>query len=156
MIAIEKILIPTDFSEYARWAMNYAIALARNFKAKLYVVHVFEEVVFTAAPDTYSPSAPEFHALLQENVRNQLNQVIKELCEKGVDAEPVFKVGRAYINIVETARELSVDVIVLATHGRTGLSHLIFGSTAEKVVRLAPCPVLTVKHPEHEFIKPSV
>jgi len=155
VVSIEKILLPTDFSEYSRWATRYAVALAENFKAKLYVVHVFEEVVFSSAPDAYSLSVSEFHALLQSGERDKLSHLIEELREKGVDAEPVFRVGRAYIDIVETARELSIDVIVLATHGRTGLSHLIFGSTAEKVVRLAPCPVLTVKHPEHEFLKPS-
>ena len=59
----------------------------------------------------------------------------------------------AYIEIAKTAKELDVDLITLATHGRTGLSHLVFGSTAEKIIRLAPCPVLVVKHPEHEFVK---
>jgi nucleotide-binding universal stress UspA family protein len=156
VIAIEKILIPTDFSEYSRWATRYAVAFAKKFKARLYVMHVFEEVVFSVAPDGYSPSVSDFHAALQRSERNNLDLVIEDLCKEGVDAEPVFKVGRAYIDIVETAKDLDVDIIVLATHGRTGLSHLVFGSTAEKVVRLAPCPVLTVKHPEHEFIKPPV
>jgi len=152
-VAIEKILVPTDFSEHSRWATRYAVALAKDFGAKIYVVHVFEEAISSSAPDAYSLSVPKFHALLQRNERDNLSQLIKELRGIGVDAEPIFKVGRAYVAIVETARERSIDVIVLTTHGRTGLGHIIFGSTAEKVVRLAPCPVLTVRHPEHEFVR---
>ena len=82
-----------------------------------------------------------------------MNQVTQGLRTEGVDAEPVFVSGTAYIEIVKTAKELDVDLTTLATHGRTGLSHLVFGSTAEKIIRLAPCPVLVVKHPEHEFVK---
>jgi nucleotide-binding universal stress UspA family protein len=82
-----------------------------------------------------------------------LNRLTADLISQGVDAEPVFVTGRAYMEIVGRAKELEIDLITLATHGRTGLSHLVFGSTAEKIIRLAPCPVLTVKHPEHEFVK---
>jgi nucleotide-binding universal stress UspA family protein len=82
-----------------------------------------------------------------------LNRLTADLIRQGIDAEPVFVTGRTYMEIVDKAKELEVDLITLATHGRTGLSHLVFGSTAEKIIRLAPCPVLTVKHPEHEFVK---
>jgi len=85
--------------------------------------------------------------------RERLSQLTQELRTQGIDAEPIFGSGSAPSEIVKVAQELDVDLITLATHGRTGLSHLVFGSTAEKIIRLAPCPVLVVKHPEHEFVK---
>ncbi|MGH9962139.1 MAG: universal stress protein, partial [Pyrinomonadaceae bacterium] len=95
----------------------------------------------------------DFFVDAEKSEKERLNQIIHELRTDGIEAEPVFGSGTAYIEILKTAKELDVDLITLATHGRTGLSHLIFGSTAEKIIRLAPCPVLTIKHPEHEFVK---
>jgi nucleotide-binding universal stress UspA family protein len=149
MIEIQKILIPTDFSENSQHALKYAVALAESFKAKLYVVHVFEHAVVAAPTETFHP---EIWVEAEKSEREQLNQLTQELRVKRIDAEPVFGSGIAHIEIVKTAKELEVDLITLATHGRTGLSHFVFGSTAEKIIRLAPCPVLTVKHPEHEFV----
>jgi nucleotide-binding universal stress UspA family protein len=153
MIEIKKILFPTDFSEYSRFAMKYASALAESFKAKLFVVHVCEYPITGAGIEAYHFSVPEFAADVEQQQRKALEQMTQELQSQGIEAEPIFMKGRAYVEIVKAARENEVDVITMATHGNRGLSHLVFGSTAEKVVRLAPCPVLTVKHPEHEFVK---
>ena len=150
MIEIQKILIPTDFSEYSQHAVKYAVALAQSFKAKLYVVHVWEQSIVAAPTETFYV---EIWVEAEKSEKERLNQVTQGLRTEGIDAEPVFVPGTAYIEIVKTAKELDVDLITLATHGRTGLSHLVFGSTAEKIIRLAPCPVLVVKHPEHEFVK---
>ena len=84
--------------------------------------------------------------------RADLDAIVAQLAARRIQAEAVFATGRPYIQIVREAEKLKVDLIVLATHGRRGASHLVFGSNAEKVVRLSPCPVLTVKHPEHEFV----
>jgi nucleotide-binding universal stress UspA family protein len=153
VIEIKKILTPTDFSEYSQFALRYAVALAESFKAKLYVMHVCEHSVTGAGTEAYHFSIPEFLADLEKNEKDTLSRIVQEIQARGVDAEPVFVTGRAYVDIVEKAKELEVDLITLATHGRKGFSHFVFGSTAEKVVRLAPCPVLTVKHPEHDFVK---
>jgi nucleotide-binding universal stress UspA family protein len=150
MIKIQKILIPTDFSEYSQHALKYAIALAQSFKARLYVVHVWDQPIIAEPMETFPA---DIFVDAEKNAKERLNKVTQELHAQGVDAEPVFVSGTTYIEIVTTAKELEVDLITLATHGRKGLSHLVFGSTAEKIVRLAPCPVLTVKHPEHEFVK---
>jgi nucleotide-binding universal stress UspA family protein len=96
---------------------------------------------------------PEYVADLEQRERKALDTSVAEIKEQGLEVEPIFILGRAYQEIVKTAKELDVDVITMATHGNKGLSHFVFGSTAEKVVRLAPCPVLTVKHPEHDFVK---
>jgi nucleotide-binding universal stress UspA family protein len=151
MIQIAKIMIPTDFSEYSRHALRYAITLAESFKAKLYLMHAWElAVLVTQQSEAYT-------ALNMVETRAGEEEALKRLTEevrsRGIDAEPVFASGRAYSEIVRAAQQLEVDLIVIATHGRKGLSHLVFGSTAERVVRLAPCPVLTVKHPEHDFVK---
>jgi nucleotide-binding universal stress UspA family protein len=150
MIEIQKILVPTDFSEYSQHAVKYAVALAQSFKAKLYVVHVWDQSIAVGPTETFHT---EIWVEAEKSEKERLNQATQRLRTEGIDAEPVFVSGTAYIEIVKTAKELDVDLITLATHGRTGLSHLVFGSTAEKIIRLAPCPVLVVKHPEHEFVK---
>jgi nucleotide-binding universal stress UspA family protein len=150
MIEIQKILVPTDFSEYSQHAVKYAVALAQSFKAKLYVVHVWDQSIAVGPTETFHT---EIWVEAEKSEKERLNQVTQGLRTEGIDAESVFVSGTAYIEIVKTAKELDVDLITLATHGRTGLSHLVFGSTAEKIIRLAPCPVLVVKHPEHEFVK---
>ena len=150
MIEIQRILIPTDFSEYSQHALKYAVALAERFKAKLYVVHVWEHAI-VAAPTEIFPT--EIWVEGEKAEKEKLSQLTQQLRTKEIDAEPVFMSGIAHTEIVKAAKDLDVDLITLATHGRTGLSHLVFGSTAEKIIRLAPCPVLVVKHPEHEFVK---
>jgi nucleotide-binding universal stress UspA family protein len=152
MIEIKKILFPTDFSQYSNHALKYATALAESFQAKLYVMHVCEHPIAGYGIEAYHFAVPEYVVDLEQHERKALDSLIGELCNKGFDVEPVFLIGKAYQEIVKTARNLGVDVITMATHGSKGLSHLVFGSTAEKVVRLAPCPVLTVKHPEHDFV----
>jgi nucleotide-binding universal stress UspA family protein len=153
VIEIKKILIPTDFSEYSQFALKYAMALAVSFKARLYVIHVCEHAITGAGTEAYHFSVPEFLADVEKAERESLEKIVSEIRSAGIDAQSVFTTGRAYIDIVDKAKELDVDLITLATHGRKGLSHFVFGSTAEKIVRLAPCPVLTVKHPEHDFVK---
>ncbi|MEW5976122.1 MAG: universal stress protein [Acidobacteriota bacterium] len=153
MIEIKKILIPTDFSDYSQLALKYAIAMAESFKARIYLMHVCEHGMSGLGTEAYHFAVPEFFAEIAKNEQERLEEMAREVRDRGVEVETVFTTGRAYIDIVHKAKELDVDVITLATHGRQGLSHLVFGSTAEKVVRLAPCPVLTIKHPEHEFVK---
>ena len=153
MIVIKKILFPTDFSAYSNHALKYAVALAESFQAKLVVLHVCEYPVAGAGIEAYHFAVPEYVVDLEKRERNALDALATELRQRHVDVEPVFIMGKPYQEIIKTAKQYEVDVIIMATHGSKGLSHLVFGSTAEKVVRLAPCPVLTVKHPEHDFVE---
>lgn len=153
MIEIKSILFPTDFSEYSNHALKYAVALAESFKATLLVLHVCEHPIAGSGIEPYHFTAPEYVVDLEQRERKALDALVGQLRDKHLDIESVFIVGKAYHEIVKTARQREVDVITMATHGSKGISHLVFGSTAEKVVRLAPCPVLTVKHPEHDFVK---
>lgn len=155
MINIKTILAPTDFSTHAEHALKYAGELARNLKAKMYVLHVAEYSNVGGDPDASELLIPNYIAELEKKGKDRLDQTTFRFREVGIDAHSVFVAGRAYQDIVRMAKELEVDVVVLGTHGRTGFSHLFFGSTAEKVVRLCPCPVLTVKHPDYASEKRS-
>ena len=155
MIDIKSILAPTDFSTHAEHALKYAGELAKNLKAKMYVLHVAEYSNVGGDPDATELLIPNYIPELEKKGKDQLDQITRRLREVGVDAHSVFVAGRAYQDIARMAKELNVDLIVLGTHGRTGFSHLFFGSTAEKVVRLCPCPVLTVKHTDYASQKGS-
>jgi nucleotide-binding universal stress UspA family protein len=86
--------------------------------------------------------------------RKLLDEFIPPELKKGITVETIHRVGIPFMEIIKAAREKEADLIVIATHGKSGLSHILFGSVAEKVVRKAPCPVLSIRHPEHEFIMP--
>jgi universal stress protein A len=144
MINLQKILVPTDFSSFSQQALEFALALADEFRAKLHVMHVWD----LAMTSSLLPPEPYPEMVLteeQKTAEEHLTKVTNELQASGFDAEPVFVLGKPYMEIVKAAANLNVDLIVLASHGRSGISHLLLGSVAEKVVRLAPCPVFTVK-----------
>ena len=146
MITLQKILVPTDFSDLSQQALEFALSLADRFRAKLYLIHVWE------LPMTGSLLPPEPYpesVLTEEQTAGEehLTKVTNELKASGFDVEPVFVFGKSYMEIVKAATDFDVDLIVIASHGRSGISHLLLGSVAEKVVRLAPCPVFTVKPP---------
>lgn len=143
LIDIKSIVVPVDFSATARQGLAYAVRLAEQFGGKITVIHVIEPV-----------AAPEFAAvsLLIENdtARKAAKAKLEELLrEMKIPAKLVEKVlvrfGAPFAEITSAARTLKADMIVLTTHGYTGLKHVLMGSTAERVVRHAPCPVLTVR-----------
>ena len=151
MIALKRILVPTDFSETSEAALSYGVALAHAFKAQLYLLHVAEHrgegepehpigLVDEATP---TPAQEQLVALLTERQIQELRP------------ERALRIGKPYSEIVRYAQEHEIDLIVMGTHGREGVARVLIGSVAEKVVRRAPCPVLTVHHPEHEFIMPD-
>ncbi len=143
-LGIKSILIPTDFSTHAEKALKYAIPFARQFGAKLTLLHVIEPV---ATPD-FEAAFPI--ALENEKAKEFCIGVLRQTAEKfDVKSElleqKLVRFGRSHHEITEAARTLKVDLIIIATHGRTGLKHVFLGSTAERVVRHAPCPVLVIR-----------
>lgn len=141
---IERVLFPTDFSEGARSAMDYAVSLARDYKAKLYILHVIQELAIT--PGWYEGVFPieNLYQSIEEGSGNEMGKLISGMGDlPGV--EKLVTRGYAATEILRVADEFKADVIVIGTHGRSGVDHLLFGSTAEKVVRKASCPVLTVR-----------
>ena len=148
---IKSMLVPIDFSAPSRKALAYAVAFARQFDAKITLLNVVEPV---ATPD-FAKSFP----LAMENDRVMANcrQELKNLIEhSGIAPKLVGKTlvrcGRSFNEITDAARTLKTDLIIISTHGYTGLKHALLGSTTERVVRHAPCPVLVVREREKEFV----
>jgi universal stress protein A len=142
---IRQILAPTDFSEYSKQAIAYASELAQKFGAKLVLLHVVEPPAYPieGLPPTHLGGT--FLEDLERQAALDLEQVPPSAQETKVEMARRVVVGIPYRKIVEVAEAEKVDLIVMATHGRTGLGHLIMGSVAERVVRTAPSPVLTIR-----------
>jgi nucleotide-binding universal stress UspA family protein len=158
MIALKHILVASDFEPESQSAVHYGRALARSFGSALHVLHVTEDP-FARAMDGYayvglSPAVQEdIECAVRKETEDLLNDEDKR--ELGAVAVTVTSNDPAAA-IVTYARDHAIDLIVLGTHGRGAFAHLMMGNVAERVVRTAPCPVLTVKHPEHEFVLPDV
>jgi nucleotide-binding universal stress UspA family protein len=135
---IHHILAPTDFSVYANQAVTSAFELAQVCGAKLSLLHVIEVPVY--AIEVALPLAD-----LEQEARQSLARLLPEAAAAHVEVTRLVELGIPYHKILEVARAEHVDLIVMATHGRTGLGHLVLGSVAERIVRLAPCPVLTIR-----------
>lgn len=151
LLNIKKILVPVDFSSLSKKAFKYALRLAQQFKTELTVLHVLEPAV----PPTFEglQMAPPFPKEDSSGAEKNLRTLVGSARTAGVPkVRSLFRRGLASHEIVETAKDLDVDLIVIATHGYTGWKHFCIGSTAERVVRAAPCPVLVVREKEHEFI----
>jgi nucleotide-binding universal stress UspA family protein len=145
MITIKTILVPTDFSEPAAAALNYGRTLAAQFGATLHVVHVVEDLMLKAiTAEGFVSYMPDLQRELEEAARTRLDAVV---AGQGAGARivPTIITSNAAADAIATyAKDARVDVIVIGTHGRSGVSRLLLGSVAERVVRTAPCPVLTV------------
>jgi nucleotide-binding universal stress UspA family protein len=148
MIVLKNILVATDFGPASAAALTYGRALAKAFGARLHLVHVAENSFLR-------PSSGDPHALKAAAAR-RLDDCLNAEDRSELAADTVLKVSDDPAEeIARYARSASIELIVIGTHGRTGVSHLLVGSVAERVVRTAPCPVLTVRHPEHEFVLPD-
>jgi len=147
---IRSILLPTDFSECASYALSYATSFARSSGAKLICVHVIEPIVPTVGYSGLSEPLPvaDISEQLEDTATRELPKIATHEECAGLDVEEVVAHGDAASEIVRVARERNVDLIVISSHGRTGLGRILFGSTAESVVRHAHCPVLVVKPPQ--------
>ena len=156
MILMNAILVATDFGETSDAALVYGRNLARTFGARLHVVHVAEDVRATAGQELY---AGDIHALQAEVVETATTRLYSSLTDDDLTAlsgTPAVRVSSNPANaIIDYAKEAHVDLIVVGTHGRGPMSHLLMGSVAEHVVRHAPCPVLVVRPNEHEFVVPD-
>lgn len=153
VIALKKILLPTDFSESARHALRYGISFAMEYKAELLILHVVEDIAVSYASDLFPVPMAQVFDELSGYAKTELSKLVAEAGGRGVKAREVLAQGRPSVEIVRVAREETVDLIVLGTHGKGLLDQALFGSTTERVVRHAPCPVLTTRPAEHEFVK---
>jgi nucleotide-binding universal stress UspA family protein len=144
---VRRILVPVDFSEHSERALEAAIGLAQKFAAELHLVHCYQPyaaVVTPAAPYDFAP--PEgFDRAIREAAQRRLLEWCEKVSAKHLRVQDHLCVNVASEGIVELARKIGADLIVMGTQGLTGLKHVLLGSVAERTVRLAPCPVLTVK-----------
>lgn len=147
MLEIKAILAPTDFSRHAACAIRQACGLAKMFQATLHLLHVLPDVIVPVGPDPALVTSlpPEYYAETEAQSREALGKVLDPTW--GAPAKIVSEVrwGDPVEEIVAYAAEQAIGMIVIATHGRTGLSHVLLGSVAERIVREAPCPVLTIR-----------
>ncbi len=155
MIKLQRILLPTDFSEFSAAARMYACAFADQFQAELHVLHVIQDLA-PLVPEPGAALAPPLDYLreLELNAQAMLERALDAQWSVGKKIVKAVRQGPPFLEIIHYAQETNIDLIVIGTHGRSGLAHMLMGSVAEKVVRKAPCPVLTVRHPEHEFVMP--
>jgi nucleotide-binding universal stress UspA family protein len=142
-VKFSRILVPVDFSDNSRQALRFALALARDFNSEITLLHVVHRY----------PPIPEMAPVDVESLqdaRQALNKLHAEFSGL-VRSKISLRIGNAASEIAQAARDLGSDLIVISTHGRTGLAHVLMGSTAEMVVRLAPCPVITLRNSAKEF-----
>ncbi|MBT3355235.1 MAG: universal stress protein [Candidatus Scalindua sp.] len=152
MISLKKILCPIDHSDCSKEALKYAVSLAMKDEAKLLLLHVIDIRSFNEGLDAMSTQIPNEETL--EQLRVKLLDCIPEEIRDDMDVEATVIQGIPFAEIISTAKKKEIDMIVIGSHGRTGLKHMMMGSVSEKVVRKAPCPVLTVRQPGHEFVMP--
>ena len=154
-----KIVAATDFSDDSKLALSFAEELARKFSADLIVLHVDQPLAPVMMTPELGPAmdvgamgriAEEQRLLAQR----ELDKIAGRLRDSGLKVKSMLKVGSPFLEILHTAQNEGADLIVLGTHGRTGLAHVLMGSVAERVVQKSPCPVLTIRHPDRKFKHP--
>ena len=154
MIDLHRILIATDFSPHSQVALRYAKALAEAFRSEIVLCHVLEnpDLLSQLPPVDQGYFPPNFLQVQEEQAQAALAGLVAEAAPLAV--RTLLRRGAPFVEIVAAAREEDADLIVIGTHGRGAIAHMLLGSVAEKVVRKASCPVLTVREGEHDFVSP--
>ena len=155
MVALKNILVATDFSEPSSVALAYGRDLARSYNAQLHVLHIVEDVMMRYNSEA-GFAVPQVQDDLEAAARRELDAIITADDRRTLTVNAVVETG---VNIAEAvvkyAKAKDIDLIVTGTHGRGAVKHFLMGSVAERVVRIAPCPVLTVREHERDFIAPD-
>jgi len=154
MIDIQHVLYTTDFSDYSKYALPYAVSMAQKYDATLHCIYVLEPVNTPVDFGWTQVNYAELEENHEEHARKNLKRLLHEEIPEELETVSAVLYGRSFKEIIDYARENAIGLIVMATHGLGGLSHILFGSTTEKVVRKSPCPVLTVRDPSHQFEMP--
>jgi nucleotide-binding universal stress UspA family protein len=155
MFTLKTILVPTDFSEASVAALNYAKGLAGAFGSTIHLIHVMEDLLAHAwSAEVYVASMPNLRDEIEKESRERLAAMLTDEERARFSAQTALVAGNPFLEIVRYAKGNAIDLIVIGTHGRGPLAHMLLGSVAEKVVRKSPCPVLTVRDAQHEFVMP--
>ena len=148
---IKKVLVPIDFSDYSKSALKYAVNFAKTFNADIILIYVVEPVIYPPDFSMGQIAMPSINTEWDDRAKDELQKLAKNEIAEIAGVKTIIKTGKPFVEIIETAKEENVDLIIIATHGHSGVEHILFGSTAEKVVRKAPCPVLTLREPLKGF-----
>jgi len=154
MLPIRRILFPTDFSEYADHAWSYALTFAQEFGAEVHLLHVVAPPPRLAEAYAVNFDPEKMVKALAGEANASMDRTVEAAKSWGLIFRREVRVGVDFREIIDYVAKHGIDLIVMATHGRTGLAHALLGSVAEKVVRKSPCPVLTIKHPAMKFEMP--
>ncbi len=149
---LNKILVPIDFSDYSKNALKYAVNFAKLFNAEILLIYVVEPVIYPPDFSMGQIAIPTVTTEFDDRAKEELNKLAKNEIPQQLKVSIIIRTGKPFVEIIDTASEADVDLIIIATHGHSGVEHILFGSTAEKVVRKAPCPVLTLREPVKGFL----
>lgn len=155
MIKIENVLVPTDFSVASDSALMYGRTLARTFNARLHVLHVVDDSLMRAGLDGFSVDISTVMAEMADDAEKRMLVCLTDDDWRDPKTMTEVRTGGPAHEIADYAKDNAVDLIVMGSHGRGFVSRMLMGRVAEKVVRIAPCPVLTVRTPEREFVFPE-
>jgi len=152
----KTILFCTDFSENSNYAFSYALNLAKTYQSRLLIIHVTPEPIHPEQLSFYLPPEKLKELIISQNkaLEQELKTHALEKMEGFKNAQVIYREGEPFYEIIQVAKQEAVDLIVMGAHGKTGRDDIIFGSTAERVVRKSPCPVLTVRLPGKKFVMP--
>lgn len=155
MIDLKRILLPTDFSDFSKAGIAWGCEFAEKFGAELHVLHVLQDLVaMVPEPGLSFPPPGDYQRELQEAAERALAQLPGPgFCDQAAVVRATRQ-GPPFVEIIRYARENDIDLIIMGTHGRSGLAHVLLGSVTEKVVRKSPCPVLTIRPAGHQFEMP--
>jgi universal stress protein A len=149
----KKILCPVDFSEYTPDILNYAAGLAKQFGAELHLLHVIPNLSYFSPYESFL--TPDNLSAIERNIEAEVDdEYAKATKDLGLPVRKVTRKGVAFVEIIDYIKAEEIDLVVMGTHGRSGVEHILIGSVAEKVVRKAPCPVLTIRPRGHRFRMP--
>lgn len=150
-ISIHKTLVPIDFSDYSKNSLRYAVNFAEKFNSEIILLYVVEPILYPTDLTLGQIVLPSIDIDLEARAREELEKLVNTEIRPEQKVKTLIKSGKPYIEIIETAKDEDVDLIIISTHGHSGIEQVLFGSTTDKVVRKAPCPVLTLREPLKGF-----
>jgi nucleotide-binding universal stress UspA family protein len=149
----KKILCPVDFSEFTDEIIDYAVDITKKFNAKLHMIHVIPNLNYFTPYESFL--TPENLVAIERNIEVEVNRAFDKIVKKvDIPVKKVIKTGVTFVEIIDYVKSESIDLIVMGTHGRSGIEHILIGSVAEKIVRKSPCPVLTIRPRNKQFKMP--
>jgi len=149
----KKIVCPIDFSEYSSEIVAYAVSIAKKFDAELHLFHVIPNLNYFTPYESFL--TPENLVTIEKNIGTEVDRDFDKIMKQiAIPVKKIIKTGVTFVEIIDYVKTEGIDLIVMGTHGRSGIEHILIGSVAEKVVRKAPCPVLTIRPKNKPFEMP--